>query len=71
MLYIGMIVERTKLKQQLRSDLRCKSKAQVAHEIGIPAMTLGRIMRGKSAGSIATWEAIARHYSHLDCVAES
>jgi len=35
---------------------------RLAHRIGIPTVTLWRIVRGKFHGSIKTWDAIFKYY---------
>ena len=62
MLLLIMIIDREQLKTKLRKDLKTKSAAQLADEIGILHMTLWRIMKGGSEGSITTWETIAEYY---------
>lgn len=63
-----MLIDRKQLIKKIHKDLRVKTKAELALEIGIPAMTLGRLIREKengtaySMGSIETWELIARYY---------
>ena len=57
-----MIIERDQLIKKIHKDLEKKTAASLAADMGIPAMTLGRIVREKSQGSIGTWETIAIHY---------
>jgi hypothetical protein len=57
-----MLNERERLLQKISNDLRKKTSACLAAEIGITAMTLGRIIRKKSRGSVGTWDTITAYY---------
>lgn len=50
------------LIMSLKKDLKKKSKAQLAREIGLKPMTLGRIISGDSAGHINSWQSIEKYY---------
>jgi DNA transposition AAA+ family ATPase len=57
-----MVIEREQLIKKINRDIQKKTRSELADRIGIPAMTLGRIISGASGGSMKTWETIAIYY---------
>lgn len=55
---------RTKLMRKLNRDISRTSIYRVSKQIGLQYTTLFRIVRGRTSGSIPTWEKIAQFYGH-------
>ena len=59
--YISMIIEKHFEKLQKEAAGRGQI-TRLAIRIGIPTVTLWRIVNGKSKGSVGTWDAILKYY---------